>query len=397
MPKHALAVAIFSAMSITCAAAEQFPYKAYINTQEAYVRSGPGEDYYATDKLRLGDEVEVYRHDPSGWCAIRPPEGSFSWAPARHLQPAEDNLAVVVADSVSVRVGSRLSDDRRTSQVRLRKGEVVEVLEPAALSSNGVPPAWCKIAPPAGEFRWVHSSQLSRHRPTTAARLSAEASSAAGAETHQASAVSAQGNLQAAANADRPSAEAKPDSPSAEDFQRELECIEIELSVMVVEEPAVWSFDALLNRAEKLLAQADNPLDRGRAQVLVNRINRFADIKQQYDRLAATRDTPPEVPQLTASRAVLADTPGRLRAAGRFDAVGWLAEIPARKPGAPRYALLDDQGRVRCYVTPSSSVSLRAYVGKYVGINGTRGYVPEQRAAHLMARQVRVVEESNWR
>jgi uncharacterized protein YgiM (DUF1202 family) len=376
------------AFSTTCAAVEQFPYKAYISTEEAFVRSGPGEDYYATDKLRRGDEVEVYRHDPGGWYAIRPPDGSFSWAPARYLQPAEENLAIVVADSVSVRVGSRLSDDRRTAQVRLRKGEVVELLEPEALSAKGVPPAWCKIAPPAGEFRWVHSSQLARQPPTAVVPALVATSTGGSAQGQQASAAGAQGNLQTAAQRDK---------PSAEDFQRELECIEIELSVMVVEEPAVWSLDALLQRAEKLLQQADNPLDRGRAQVLVNRINRFADIKQQYDRLAAMRDNRPEVQQLTVSRAVPADTPGALRAAGRFDAVGRLAEVPARKPGAPRYALLDDHDRVRCYVTPAPGVSLRAYVGKYVGINGTRGYVPEQRAAHLMARQVRVVEGSNWR
>ena len=31
-------------------------------------------------------------------------------------------------------------------------------------------------------------------------------------------------------------------------------------------------------------------------------------------------------------------------------------------------------------------MNLRSYVGKQVGITGTRGYVPDQKAQHVMAR-----------
>ncbi len=44
-----------------------FPYKAQVVTDGAPLRSGPGEQYYATEELRLGTEVEVYRHGPKGW------------------------------------------------------------------------------------------------------------------------------------------------------------------------------------------------------------------------------------------------------------------------------------------------------------------------------------------
>ena len=48
------------------AAAAIFPYKALVAADDVYVRSGPGENYYPTDKLKGGDPVEVYRHDPGG-------------------------------------------------------------------------------------------------------------------------------------------------------------------------------------------------------------------------------------------------------------------------------------------------------------------------------------------
>ena len=66
-------------------AAPAFPYKTFVAADDVYVRSGPGQNYYPTDKLKRGDEVEVYRHDPGGWCAIRPVPGSFAWVSGRFL------------------------------------------------------------------------------------------------------------------------------------------------------------------------------------------------------------------------------------------------------------------------------------------------------------------------
>ena len=132
-----------------------FPYKAYITADDVYVRSGPGSNYYPTDKLKAGQEVEVYRHDPGGWYAIRPPKGSFAWLSGRFLKLTGDGLGEVTGQQVAARVGSRFSTIRDVIQVRLHRGEAVEVLD---AESDGKEPAtkkWCKIAPPSGEFRWV--------------------------------------------------------------------------------------------------------------------------------------------------------------------------------------------------------------------------------------------------
>src|SRR5262249_47385266 len=97
------ACAVWSALSVHQLAfsAEQFPYTAYCNSDDIYVRSGPGKNYYPTEKLSKGAAVEIYRHDPGGWYAIRPPEGSFSWVPADALKPTGNGLAVVVKDRTS--------------------------------------------------------------------------------------------------------------------------------------------------------------------------------------------------------------------------------------------------------------------------------------------------------
>ena len=51
----------------------QFPYRAFVNGDDVYVRSGPGQNYYPVLRLKRGETVDVFRHDPGGWYAIRPP------------------------------------------------------------------------------------------------------------------------------------------------------------------------------------------------------------------------------------------------------------------------------------------------------------------------------------
>ena len=54
-------------------------------------------------------------------------------------------------------------------------------------------------------------------------------------------------------------------------------------------------------------------------------------------------------------------------------------------------------GDVRCYVTPAPGVNLQNYVGRQVGVTGTRGYMPEQHASHIMARHVTPLEGQTLR
>jgi len=81
----------------------------------------------------------------------------------------------------------------------------------------------------------------------------------------------------------------------------------------------------------------------------------------------------------------------------RFDGVGQLTRVVSPKADAPRYALVDDLGQVRHYVSPAPGVRLRDYLGRKVGVNGTRGYMPEQRAHHITAKRVNLVGSNRLR
>ena len=352
---------------------ESFPYKAYVTADDAEVRSGPGEDFYPTDKLPKGETVEVYRRDAGGWCAIRPPEGSFSWVSGRVLRFEDGNVATVKEDDVASRVGSSLSNVRDVIQVRMHKDEAVEILD-SKESPGGKSQVWYKIAPPSGEFRWISEKLLSRQKPRDELRSAASAD--ANPEKDQ-----------AARGADGI------EKMSSQQFQAELDRIDLELSMMVVEDPSVWSFDAMRIRAESLLDRTDDAADRGKARLLLSRIARFDDIKQRYDTVTAMRE------QNATSNRFLAGLQKTMETAaakvdpdGQFDGVGQLQMVFSPKVGSPRYALVDEAGNVRYYVTPAPGVNLQNYVGRQVGITGTRGYMPEQRAQHITARHVSSLE-----
>ncbi len=133
---------------------------------EATVHSAPDRDAYITSLLQQGDPVEIYL-EVDGWCAIRPPKGSFSWVSASYVELDKDSdkkwgkkfVGTVTVDGLASRIGSEMSELGELSgtiQVKLRKGERVLVLDSVETPENTLSPRWFKIAPPSGEYRWIH-------------------------------------------------------------------------------------------------------------------------------------------------------------------------------------------------------------------------------------------------
>lgn len=143
---------------------QEFPYTATVIGEDAVIRSGPGTGHYGTDRLPPGSKVEVYRHDPGGWMAIRPPHGSFSLIQRDEVELDADGQATVLENDTMAWVGTRLNAvDKPMFQVKLRAGEVLSVLgvvdrEKFKLGEDQ--PDWVQIEPPRGEFRWISSANI---------------------------------------------------------------------------------------------------------------------------------------------------------------------------------------------------------------------------------------------
>lgn len=502
-----LLVVLFGSLTVLGAERQKTPYKAYVVSDGVYVRSGPGKNYYPTMKLPLGAEVEVYRHDPGGWYAIKPPEESFTWVAARYVEVDEDGLGTIKGEQVAARVGSTFSDIRDVIQVRMYEGEVVEILGEKQFTGTSEAGKWYRIAPPSGEFRWVFGRLVDANYMTSGVRstsgttspllipprpparpqkdaqekleepahlsdlddesdgaddtdfaviepgvldLSEERIGGSEAEVdpepQQADWVAADGTTdvrepkpirpervaayeepaeattEASATPKKSTGYVSPRIPELNEpkederakprtvdrpllpFGESLERLEFELAQMLSEEPTVWSFTELEIQAQSLLERAQTALERGKVRLLLRKIAQSDDVKQRYakfvdtevqldrreERLGSLRDEPK---WNDAEATAVSANP----IAKRYDGQGRLGRIITSDPNAPRFALVDENKKVNCYVTPAPGVNLDYYVGSRIGVVGTSVYMPKRQARQVMAKHVTPLETASRR
>jgi len=430
------------------------PYRGYANADDVYVRSGPGQNYYPVLRLRRGETVDVYRHDPGGWYAIRPPADCFSWVSAEFVEPGEGRMAMIKGQHVVARVGSAFSDIRDVIQVRLDEGEQVEVLEAKRIGSGPAAQTWYKIAPPAGEFRWVSGQFIDREAPTHQAHqrdpnknllIARHARRNVGDDPpppHERGEVveSRYDRLPSAGEARQrrshdetlddddefdpgkrevtprktkarraetdeprerrtewvppPSPRRKPVGPSGDkELLQELEELDLALSTEVAKDPAAWNLRQLRWRVDTLLSQSDTALDRGRVRLVQRKVARFEDIKQRHDAIG-TAQLATDLRNQDLVRASLGGSLAARPDGGRYDGVGKLTQVYPAQSGVASFALVDNEGRVTQYVTAAPGVNLRPYLGQEVGVQGSLGYMPDAKTPHVMAKRVTVVEGS---
>ncbi len=397
----AVVCALFAYAHVDRAAADSPPYQARVVAAGAPVLSGPGEKFYPTDTLAQGDTVEVYREKPGGWLAIRPPLNSFSWIAERDLILKDGGLAEIVKDGVPSRIGSRLNSHHNAAQVRLKKGEAVEVVGEDTFNGE----KWFKIAPPAGEFRWIQASLVEKVGPIPSSRSDVPSNAGAGVNVgHQAGSSSVTPNPSSDAKAETanavhpiasplpttsaapipaPSPQSPASSSQSTDLSHELTAIELRLSRMAAAPPNLWNTERLERDTAQLMARAKTPAEHDAVRVTQDKINRFAEIGHQYSQthgIVAQSGQPPITP-LPGPVAPTAN-------GGSYDAVGILRPVVSRRPGAPQFALVDERGQVISFVTPTPDLNLQPYLGHRIGVVGNRGYIPEFQRATVTAARV---------
>ncbi len=164
MPKKIMIIALIALMAQICPAQNdpndqpqfEFPYKARINGQGVYVRSGPAIQYYFTTQLNQPQVVTVVGNVYS-WYKIVPPQGSFSWITKEEvmIDTETPGFGIVTGDNVRVWAGKPglAPEDSTSLQVKLNKGDKVKLLG----EESG---DYYKIAPPEGAFLWIKGDYL---------------------------------------------------------------------------------------------------------------------------------------------------------------------------------------------------------------------------------------------
>lgn len=346
MPRHAgprlalvaVACALCGAGVGRAEAAPSLPVTVAVRVAETYLRSGPGDDFYPTERLGRGATVEVWAIDDSGYCAVRPVEGSFSWVRAGDLAdvavdkaghaaggPAEVGpgaTGVVARDGAVARVGSQLNALRHVTQVALEAGERVFVTGRERVAEGRHAGDWVRIAPPSGEFRWARGEELDLppelavvlHAGDATAGLAAAGETMAAIREAQAAIAQTVAALEAEPGPPQmlePAPAARrlfggwlpmgttmfddaPPQPVAVGAGAqaapadELTDVDLALSLAVTGPSGSWNLAPIRERLRLVAARAQSESERLRAQAIDARLSRFEEIQQRQRSLVTT-------------------------------------------------------------------------------------------------------------
>ena len=429
---------VFTASAAALSAAENFPFTAYVAEEEAEVRSGPGTEYYSTDRLSYRTAVAVYRRDAGGWLAIKPPDNSFSWVPAAKLWMTDQKgVAEVVTDDALSWVGSRVENvGEHKWQVRLQRGERVEVLGEKRIYNEiqKTTEAWYQIAPPAGEFRWIHDRSVSHQSgeltttnlppqlantqtpaPDSQVRVAnfVEATNKSeppksepskngpwvlqqtAGETPITPSISATPANVSPSGTSVPitpipprervnvATRVSPDDLKAFDRQTLLEAgtarpktgADDEFTDIEAQLALMVSKDAAFWHLDRLREQTEALVENGKTPLERGRARLLLEKIAQFEDLQRRHiqvDRGVIVSPATGTIATAAPGLPDGPYAPRCDSSGWLVPVHATNKAAPPYAIMDDNGKVVQYVTPAPGVNLHRYVKKRVGIYGQK-------------------------
>lgn len=423
-----LLLALWIGTDSAFAADRKFPYEAVVDVEEEFVRSGAGQKYYPTGKLKRGERVTVHRHDPGGWVMIAPPPGSFSWIEAKHVRRQQGETGVLSASNVIVRVGSVFNDDHDWYQVELSKGQTVEILGEKTLQTDRGAVAVLKIKPPANEYRWIMGRALrsvdapvlkplnrddiaAKQQPTKISPLEERDSDPFTDGPAPTLIIDEQATPSKIAPV--PVTETTPnidqDQVEHDEFRARLRTIDEQFRTMIQEEPPKWDLTSVEQQYRQLDGSTDSPVLKTKLKLRLDAVQRYAKTRQEYDEFmritseAKQRDAqltsltnqpaPNAVP--TPAPASTAPTPDAATpppaAPRRFDGAGVILRAPGLVRGAPQYGLFAPGGRMLAYLQAAPGVNLNSYVGQAMGVFGQRSYRQELQSELIIVRSLQPV------
>jgi len=167
--------------------------------------------------------------------------------------------------------------------------------------------------------------------------------------------------------------------------------LDLELSMMVAGDMRAWRLADLRQRVDANLLRYETTAERVRARQLLERIAEFEQLQSRMVQASAT--TPPASASVPATTGAGAGNAAPVETAAgpatvKYDGSGWLVPVHSATGTTPPFALLDAQGEVLGYVSPTPGLNLQRYLRKQVGIFGQRGYVQSLNKPHVTAERI---------
>jgi uncharacterized protein YgiM (DUF1202 family) len=330
----------------------EMPFVAEITSDDVYVRSGAGTNYYYCGKLKKGDKVKVVGSRYS-WLQVVPPAGSYAWISKQYVEVDSENSAsgTVIGDGVRVYAGSDDVQPMHSTSllVKLNKDDKVVLFGEEKES-------YYKIAPPEGAYLWV-SNQYAKPL---------------GSLVSPPQPAPATATLEPFPQAVSPN---EPATPLFVDEQKTREVMLLKEQVEAEQAKPIeqQDFSELKKRLMKIVNDKQSPKAARNAQHLLNAVERceLASKVSKAVKLQEQQFSQTQQRIENARAAKLAD----FEDLSIYAVIGKLAEstIFAEAPGIKYYRIVDNEGKTVCYARAANealNLNVSKFIDKKVGLVG---------------------------
>jgi uncharacterized protein YraI len=344
-----------------------------VNTNDVYVRSGPGENYYATVKLEKGAQVTVVglKYD---WLKIVPPEGSFSYVAKAYVEKRGDGtVGRVTKPDLNVRAGSDLVVIKDVVQTKLEENQDVTIL--------GEQDEYFKIKSPPGAYLYINKQFVDQAKdvPVVATATGAEPVASSPiqpivSKTPDAGAATTQPTLAAAPTTQSTDSEAaaapatQPAVPLAQTQFDALETAFLDATNLPLEKQPI---DTLMTGYQTLTKAGELPVSMQRiAEMRLVTLKLRADARDQY--ADAQKMQEEARARQTALKAEQDELIQRVKdnSVTMYTALGTLRTSSLQQTGGTLYRLTDPStGHTLLYVR-SSDPQFGSLMNQFIGVRG---------------------------
>jgi uncharacterized protein YgiM (DUF1202 family) len=332
---------------------KSFPYQGFINADLVNVRCGAGLYYYPVAGLSKNAEVTV-EGESGSWLAIKPVEGVFGLMNRTDLALTPGaKTATVSTASARVYCSSRAAKRHWDVMDTLKQGDTVPVL--------GEEGDMIRVAPPAGARLYLVGQYVT-----------------------------------AGSNPNLPPALANLEIPKVDPLIEEYRKADAAFSAEQNKEIGTWNFKDIAAEYQEIGDKADKAYIK---KAVRERLALIADLeKRQVDFLkvrALGENLNRRLAELKAEEANKQATATAEQKAAKpeFVALGMVARMESlENVDYPiKFKLIDQQGRP-LVVLKSTAFDLGKYVGKVVGIRGTKTYLKDWRIYLVTVDELEVQE-----
>lgn len=324
----------------TAAANPSPPYAGVVNADAVYVRCGPGLYYYPLLTVSRGTSV-IVEGEKRGWLAIRPPEGVYGLVRKSDLEVSPDGAtATITAPSARVYASSASAKRKWCVMATLEEGDTVVLVGPAEGEM-------LRIIPPEGACAYIAGQYVT---PT------------GGAVTP-------------------PGTDVEVTPPKPDSLTQDLKEADAALAEETKKPILERDYESVLARYADVAENTEKAFLKNAAGRRMAHVEALIEQREEYRSTVALATRLEErLTEIRAKRAEQTAEAERRRAMQRpaFQATGVVDHIRSLE-GVDypiKHKLVDRQGRP-VVVLKSEIYNLGQYVGKAVGVRGTKTYVPE--------------------